>query len=183
MVIFSKSYCPFCKVNLQFHRVNIQTDLSSVFLVILHHHIILQKAKAALFSLVPESSVFVIEVSRCQPIVNRASLCLCWFSDWYVQTCVNVRPLWLQLDLRDDGNVIQDALAKVTGRRSVPQVFIGGKIQFEEPSSFLLCIALPCQIQASGGSNEQVPFPCNFKLITWRLASLTISAMYRWLCL
>ena len=32
----------------------------------------------------------------------------------------------LQLDQRGDGDAIQDALLEVTGRRSVPQVFIGG---------------------------------------------------------
>lgn len=63
VVVFSKSYCPYCK-----------------------------KAKAALFGIIPESSVIVIE-----------------------------------LDHRGDGDAIQDALLGITGRRSVPQVFIGGK--------------------------------------------------------
>ena len=34
----------------------------------------------------------------------------------------------LQLDQRADGDAIQDALLEVTGRRSVPQVFIGGTL-------------------------------------------------------
>eukprot|EP00884_Botryococcus_braunii_P018640 jgi/Botrbrau1/545/Bobra.0010s0020.1 len=33
----------------------------------------------------------------------------------------------LELDLRPDGDNIQDALAQLTGGRSVPRVFIGGK--------------------------------------------------------
>lgn len=63
VVVFSKSYCPYCK-----------------------------KAKAALFGIISEKDVLIIE-----------------------------------LDQREDGNAIQDALLEVTGRRSVPQVFIGGK--------------------------------------------------------
>lgn len=33
----------------------------------------------------------------------------------------------IELDERDDGDEIQDALLKITGARSVPRVFIGGK--------------------------------------------------------
>lgn len=36
--------------------------------------------------------------------------------------------LRLQLDQRDDGNAIQDELAKKTGGRSVPRVFINQKV-------------------------------------------------------
>jgi len=62
VVVFSKSYCPYCK-----------------------------KAKAA---------------------IKDAGL-----SEFYV----------IELDERDDGDAIQDALLKITGARSVPRVFIGGK--------------------------------------------------------
>lgn len=35
----------------------------------------------------------------------------------------------LQLDQREDGDSIQDALLEMTGGRSVPRVFINGKLQ------------------------------------------------------
>lgn len=35
--------------------------------------------------------------------------------------------LVLQLEQRDDGDEIQDALASLTGGRTVPRVFIGGE--------------------------------------------------------
>ncbi|CAK0754142.1 hypothetical protein CVIRNUC_002274 [Coccomyxa viridis] len=63
VVIWSKSYCPFCK-----------------------------KAKQAIFSLVPPDEVEVVE-----------------------------------LDLHPKGDEIQDYLKEITGGRSVPRVFIGGK--------------------------------------------------------
>ncbi|EIE23892.1 glutaredoxin [Coccomyxa subellipsoidea C-169] len=63
VVVWSKSYCPYCK-----------------------------KAKDALFSLLPKDAVDVEE-----------------------------------LDQRSDGDEIQDYLQQLTGGRSVPRVFIGGK--------------------------------------------------------
>ncbi|KAF5725963.1 Glutaredoxin C4 [Tripterygium wilfordii] len=36
-------------------------------------------------------------------------------------------PHVVELDERDDGQDIQDALSKIVGRRTVPQVFINGK--------------------------------------------------------
>ncbi|KAJ6829001.1 glutaredoxin-C8 isoform X1 [Iris pallida] len=36
-------------------------------------------------------------------------------------------PYVVELDEREDGSDIQDALAKIVGRRTVPQVFIHGK--------------------------------------------------------
>jgi len=33
----------------------------------------------------------------------------------------------VELDERDDGNAIQDYLGQLTGGRSVPRVFVGGK--------------------------------------------------------
>ncbi|KAJ9132063.1 hypothetical protein P3X46_032118 [Hevea brasiliensis] len=36
-------------------------------------------------------------------------------------------PHVVELDQRDDGQDIQDALSKIVGRRTVPQVFINGK--------------------------------------------------------
>ncbi|KAK4415336.1 Glutaredoxin-C4 [Sesamum alatum] len=36
-------------------------------------------------------------------------------------------PYVVELDERDDGGEIQDALSKIVGRRTVPQVFINGK--------------------------------------------------------
>ncbi|KAJ7351879.1 hypothetical protein OS493_034785 [Desmophyllum pertusum] len=35
--------------------------------------------------------------------------------------------LLIELDERDDGSAIQDALVKITGARTVPRVFINGK--------------------------------------------------------
>ncbi|KDP46838.1 hypothetical protein JCGZ_24047 [Jatropha curcas] len=40
---------------------------------------------------------------------------------------LNKVPHVVELDERDDGQNIQDALSKVVGRRTVPQVFIDGK--------------------------------------------------------
>lgn len=36
-------------------------------------------------------------------------------------------PYVVELDLRDDGGEIQQALSSLVGRRTVPQVFIDGK--------------------------------------------------------
>jgi glutaredoxin 3 len=36
-------------------------------------------------------------------------------------------PQVVELDERDDGNAIQDYLGQLTGGRSVPRVFVGGK--------------------------------------------------------
>eukprot|EP00310_Coccolithus_braarudii_P019799 CAMPEP_0183334222 /NCGR_PEP_ID=MMETSP0164_2-20130417/2887_1 /TAXON_ID=221442 /ORGANISM="Coccolithus pelagicus ssp braarudi, Strain PLY182g" /LENGTH=106 /DNA_ID=CAMNT_0025503319 /DNA_START=66 /DNA_END=386 /DNA_ORIENTATION=+ len=33
----------------------------------------------------------------------------------------------IELDKRDDGNAIQNALLKLTGQKTVPNVFVGGK--------------------------------------------------------
>ncbi|EKX36829.1 hypothetical protein GUITHDRAFT_97486, partial [Guillardia theta CCMP2712] len=40
---------------------------------------------------------------------------------------LNAKYEVLELDLRDDGNAIQDALNTLTGGRSVPRVFVKGK--------------------------------------------------------
>ncbi|XP_050218979.1 glutaredoxin-C4 [Mercurialis annua] len=40
---------------------------------------------------------------------------------------LNQKPYVVELDERDDGNLIQNALSKKIGRRTVPQVFIDGK--------------------------------------------------------
>ncbi|KAJ0788405.1 putative thioredoxin-disulfide reductase [Helianthus annuus] len=40
---------------------------------------------------------------------------------------LNVKPYVLELDEREDGSKIQDALSEIVGRRTVPQVFINGK--------------------------------------------------------
>ncbi|KAF5804811.1 putative thioredoxin-disulfide reductase [Helianthus annuus] len=40
---------------------------------------------------------------------------------------LNVKPYVLELDEREDGSKIQDALSEMVGRRTVPQVFINGK--------------------------------------------------------
>ncbi|XP_052195123.1 glutaredoxin-C3 [Diospyros lotus] len=37
------------------------------------------------------------------------------------------QPFVVELDLRDDGNKIQDVLLDLVGRRTVPQVFVNGK--------------------------------------------------------
>ncbi|KAI3444188.1 hypothetical protein Pfo_000853 [Paulownia fortunei] len=40
---------------------------------------------------------------------------------------LNQVPYVVELDERDDGGKIQDALSEIVGRRTVPQVFINGK--------------------------------------------------------
>ncbi|EKX36830.1 hypothetical protein GUITHDRAFT_155125 [Guillardia theta CCMP2712] len=40
---------------------------------------------------------------------------------------LNAKYEVLELDLRDDGNAIQDALNNLSGGRSVPRVFVKGK--------------------------------------------------------
>ncbi|MCD7446691.1 Glutaredoxin-C4 [Datura stramonium] len=40
---------------------------------------------------------------------------------------LNQKPYVIELDERDDGWSIQDALSEIVGRRTVPQVFINGK--------------------------------------------------------
>ncbi|XP_051149774.1 glutaredoxin-C4 [Andrographis paniculata] len=40
---------------------------------------------------------------------------------------LNQEPFVVELDERDDGRDIQDALIELVGRRTVPQVFINGK--------------------------------------------------------
>ncbi|KAG8372348.1 hypothetical protein BUALT_Bualt12G0056700 [Buddleja alternifolia] len=40
---------------------------------------------------------------------------------------LNQVPFIVELDERDDGGKIQDALSQIVGRRTVPQVFINGK--------------------------------------------------------
>ncbi|KAK7855999.1 glutaredoxin-C4 [Quercus suber] len=40
---------------------------------------------------------------------------------------LNQVPHVVELDERDDGSIIQDALSEIVGRRTVPQVFINGK--------------------------------------------------------
>ncbi|GAV68299.1 Glutaredoxin domain-containing protein [Cephalotus follicularis] len=40
---------------------------------------------------------------------------------------LKVVPYVVELDQRDDGHDVQDALSEIVGRRTVPQVFINGK--------------------------------------------------------
>ncbi|KAK9055261.1 hypothetical protein SSX86_026343 [Deinandra increscens subsp. villosa] len=40
---------------------------------------------------------------------------------------LNKKPYVIELDQREDGSKIQDALSEIVGRRTVPQVFINGK--------------------------------------------------------
>ncbi|KAI3811450.1 hypothetical protein L1987_21174 [Smallanthus sonchifolius] len=40
---------------------------------------------------------------------------------------LNQKPYVIELDEREDGSKIQDALSEIVGRRTVPQVFINGK--------------------------------------------------------
>ncbi|KAL6540790.1 Glutaredoxin-C4 [Orobanche minor] len=58
------------------------------------------------------------------------------FSKSYCQYCRRAKavfkelkqdPYVVELDERDDGGNIQDALSEIVGRRTVPQVFINGK--------------------------------------------------------
>ncbi|CAK9161783.1 unnamed protein product [Ilex paraguariensis] len=58
------------------------------------------------------------------------------FSKSYCSYCVSVKKLLtelgasfkaIELDTESDGSEIQSALAQLTGQRTVPNVFIGGK--------------------------------------------------------
>ncbi|KAH0449075.1 hypothetical protein IEQ34_022875 [Dendrobium chrysotoxum] len=40
---------------------------------------------------------------------------------------LNEKPFVVELDLRDDGNEIQNVLLNLVGRQTVPQVFVNGK--------------------------------------------------------
>ncbi|KAF5207531.1 Glutaredoxin-c4 [Thalictrum thalictroides] len=40
---------------------------------------------------------------------------------------LNQSPHIIELDERDDGHSVQDALSEIVGRRTVPQVFVNGK--------------------------------------------------------
>jgi len=89
--------------------------------------LLVQKAKAALFGILSESSVVVIEVptlAHCMrsPCVNILQCTWQNLRGGTLHDCF----LAAQLDQRGDGDAIQDALLEITGRRSVPQVFIGG---------------------------------------------------------
>ncbi|KAG0555093.1 hypothetical protein M758_12G147100 [Ceratodon purpureus] len=68
-----------------------------------------------------------------QHIIKRHAIVV--FSKSYCPFCkktkeifreTSVRPQYIELDKRDDGEYIQDELLKITGRRTVPQVFIYG---------------------------------------------------------
>lgn len=73
VVIFSKTYCPFCKVSWASVPLHCTVQArAKVFAVALRdfdkisrRRFSSQKAKQALFGLVPESSVAVVEVSTC----------------------------------------------------------------------------------------------------------------------
>lgn len=71
---------------------------------------------------------FVAATVRDNPVVV--------FSKTYCPYCVKAKNALsslgakfavVELDIRDDGSAIQDALLDVTGARSVPRVFVGGK--------------------------------------------------------
>jgi glutaredoxin-related protein len=53
-----------------------------------------------------------------------------------------------QLDLRDDGEDIQAALGEITGARSVPRVFVGGKFIGEDVSLSLSARELGLSIRS-----------------------------------
>uniref|UniRef100_A0A7S0ZGI4 Glutaredoxin domain-containing protein n=1 Tax=Timspurckia oligopyrenoides TaxID=708627 RepID=A0A7S0ZGI4_9RHOD len=71
----------------------------------------------------------VLKISTSAPVVV--------FSKTYCGFCSGVKSLFeqlevenikvLELDTMPDGPSIQDTLAKLTGQRTVPSVFIGGK--------------------------------------------------------
>ncbi|KAI5665509.1 hypothetical protein M9H77_15362 [Catharanthus roseus] len=73
-------------------------------------------------------------VSKAKEIV--ASNPVVVFSKTYCPFCVNVKQLLsklgasykaIELDAESDGSELQSALAEITGQRTVPNVFIGGK--------------------------------------------------------
>ncbi|CCH46448.1 Glutaredoxin-C6 [Wickerhamomyces ciferrii] len=68
-------------------------------------------------SLIESNSIFIASKTYC-PFCQET---LATFKD------LNVQPYILQLNTIDDGSDIQDALAEITGQKTVPNVFIDGK--------------------------------------------------------
>ncbi|XP_021730563.1 glutaredoxin-C2-like [Chenopodium quinoa] len=73
-------------------------------------------------------------LEKAQQIVSSNSVVV--FSKSYCPFCVDVKKLLsqlgasfkaIELDTESDGSEIQAALAQLTGQRTVPNVFIGGK--------------------------------------------------------
>jgi glutaredoxin 3 len=73
-------------------------------------------------------------VAKAQALINENALVV--FSKSYCPYCVSVKSLLkslgaeakiIELDKESDGSAIQGALAKLTGQRTVPSVFIAGK--------------------------------------------------------
>eukprot|EP00243_Klebsormidium_subtile_P004774 TRINITY_DN18926_c0_g1_i1.p2 TRINITY_DN18926_c0_g1~~TRINITY_DN18926_c0_g1_i1.p2 ORF type:complete len:117 (+),score=30.03 TRINITY_DN18926_c0_g1_i1:183-533(+) len=73
-------------------------------------------------------------LSKAQAIVDSNPVAI--FSKTYCPYCTRVKKLFsqlgakakvIELDTEEDGDELQNALAKLTGQRTVPNVFIGGK--------------------------------------------------------
>jgi glutaredoxin 3 len=74
-------------------------------------------ASALVKRLVSEHAVLVFSKTYC-PFCAKAKEAL---------RSVGAKFAVLELDTRDDGDRIQAALAELTGRRTVPNVFVGGR--------------------------------------------------------
>lgn len=67
---------------------------------------------------IAKDKVFVASKSYC-PYCKQTKQLLAQYKD--------AKPVILELDELDDGAELQAALAEITGQRTVPNVFIGGK--------------------------------------------------------
>jgi glutaredoxin 3 len=79
----------------------------------------MSSAKAVVSEAIEANKVVVFSKTYC-PYCTKAKRALTQFlepSQFFV----------VELDERNDGSAIQDALLEVTGGRSVPRVFVGGK--------------------------------------------------------
>jgi len=68
------------------------------------------------------------------------------FSSYLSSMFVFIQFGLMELDNRDDGGAIQDALLAITGGRTVPRVFIGGKF-----------VGGGSEVKALQDSNQLVP--------------------------
>ncbi|KAL1465873.1 hypothetical protein WDU94_005399 [Cyamophila willieti] len=76
----------------------------------------------------PAAHQFVQDLIKSEKIVifSKTTCPFCKMAKDVFQK-LNVQPKTVELDHREDGSSIQDALLEITGARSVPRVFVNGK--------------------------------------------------------
>ncbi|XP_035204579.1 glutaredoxin-2, mitochondrial-like isoform X1 [Stegodyphus dumicola] len=86
------------------------------------------------FSSSPQKLLYTAENKVIQDLINKN--CVVVFSKTQCVYCRKVKKLFtdnniaylsIELDKRDDGNSLQNALHQITGARTVPRVFINGE--------------------------------------------------------